>query len=172
MNQDKYKIFLEITKKLNKINIIPLLMGSVGLELLTNKSFNSNDLDIHVPGDKRGREVDPKLNIFNWGKISIVMNELGYSLIDLHEHEFEKGCLSVSFGIIDTLPEFAGIELDELELKEDNNIKYYLLTLEQYLKVYEASSKDSYRNDNNNMKDFEKIKFLHEELNSKTKKEK
>ncbi len=32
--------------------------------------------------------------------------------------------------------------------------------MEQFLKIYEESSKDSYRNDNNNNKDFSKIDFL------------
>ena len=167
MSKDKYKIFLEITKELNKIDIVPLLMGSVGLELLTNKSFKSGDLDIHVPGDERGWEIEPELNVYNWDEISTVMNKLGYKLVNLHEHEFKKDGLHVEFGIIDTLPQFAGIKLNDLKIREDEGAKYYLLTLEQYLKVYEASSKDSYRNENNNDKDFIKIKHLKGLLSSK-----
>ncbi len=83
-----------------------------------------------------------------------------YSLIDLHEHGFSKEGLSVEFGIIDTLPSFAGVQLENLEMQQLGEAKYYLLTPEQYLSVYESSSKDSYRADNNNNKDLGKIDFL------------
>lgn len=44
--------------------------------------------------------------------------------------------------------------------------KYYLLNPNQYLSVYEASSKDSYRTDNNNNKDIRKINFLKSMINA------
>ncbi|MCU9614464.1 phosphoribosylanthranilate isomerase [Caldibacillus lycopersici] len=160
MNNNKFEEFIKITKKLNKIQIIPLLMGSVGLEVVTGKSWESQDLDIHVPGDKRGWEVPPELSIHNWTEIVEIMHLLSYRLIDLHEHEFRKDGLSVEFGIIDTLPDFAGVPLEDLELHEKRNAMYYLLNPKQYLSVYEASSLDSYRADKNNGKDSRKIDFL------------
>lgn len=135
-------------------------MGSVGLEVVTGNSWDAQDLDIHVPGDKRGWEVPPELNIYNWNNIENIMSSMGYSLIDLHEHEFSKEGLSVEFGIIDTLPSFAGIQLEDLEMHQIGGIKYYLLNPAQYLSVYESSSKDSYRASNNNNKDISKIDFL------------
>ncbi|MGE6614033.1 phosphoribosylanthranilate isomerase [Peribacillus sp. NPDC076916] len=147
-------------KKLNDIEIIPLLMGSVGLEVITGKSWDAQDLDIHVPGKIRGWEVPPELSIHNWINIVKIMNSMEYSLIDLHEHEFYKEGLSVEFGIIDTLPNFAGVQLENLEIHQKRNVKYYLLNPEQYLCVYESSSKDSYRADKNNHKDIRKIDFL------------
>lgn len=152
--------FIKITKKLNEIDITPLLMGSVGLEVVTEKSWDAQDLDIHVPGDKRGWEVSPELNIYNWNAIVNIMNSMKYSLIDLHEHEFSKEDLSVEFGIIDTLPSFAGIQLEDLEMHQMLGVKFYLLNPKQYLSVYESSSKDSYRANNNNNKDISKIDFL------------
>ncbi|ADU32180.1 hypothetical protein [Evansella cellulosilytica] len=160
MDQHKFDEFIKVAKKLNDIEIIPLLMGSVGLEVITGKSWDAQGLDIHVPGDKRGWEVPPDLNIHNWDDIVTIMNLMEYRLIDLHEHEFSKEGLSVEFGIIDTLPSFAGIQLDDLEMHEMGNVNYFLLNPNQYLSVYEASSKDSYRADNNNNKDFRKIDFL------------
>nr|WP_244444996.1 phosphoribosylanthranilate isomerase [Oceanobacillus jeddahense] len=135
-------------------------MGSVGLEVVTGKNWNAQDLDIHVPGDKRGWEVPPEQAVFDWEEIINSMLSLGYSLVDLHEHEFEKDGLAVGFGIMDTLPAFAGIPLEDLELHRQGDVKYYLLKSDQYLKVYEASSKDSYRADKNNHKDMDKIKYL------------
>lgn len=159
MINDKFNEFIQITKELNKIKIIPLLMGSVGLEMITARSWHAQDLDIHVPGDKRAWEISPELNVYQWNDIVTLMNSLGYELIDLHEHEFSKNNFSVEFGIIDTLPTFAGIQLDDLELQQTENAKYYLLNARQYLKVYEASSKDSYRNNHNDSKDFAKIEY-------------
>ncbi|MHA7138690.1 phosphoribosylanthranilate isomerase [Rossellomorea arthrocnemi] len=148
------------------MGITPLLMGSVGLEVVTEKSWDAQDLDIHVPGDKRGWEVPPETSIHNWNDIVKVMNSKGYTLIDLHEHEFLKDGLSVEFGIIDTLPDFAGVRLEDLEMHQKGEVKYYLLSPEQYLRVYEASSKDSYRADKNNHKDMGKIEYLKNLINN------
>ncbi len=160
MDNPKFDEFIKITKKLNDIDIIPLLMGSVGLEVITEKSWYAQDLDIHVPGDERGWEVPPELSIYNWSEIVKIMLWMQYSLIDLHEHEFSNGALSVEFGIIDTLPNFAGVRLKDLEIHQMEDVKYYLPNPAQYLCIYEASSKDSYRADQNNNKDSRKIEFL------------
>lgn len=157
---NKFAEFIRITKKLNDMDIIPLLMGSVGLEVVTGKGWQAQDLDIHVPGDKRGWEVPPELSIHNWTRVVEIMSSIGYTLVDLHEHEFSNGELSVEFGIMDTLPEFAGVPLEDLEMHQEGEAKYYLLTQRQYLAVYEASSLDSYRADQNNNKDLKKIEFL------------
>jgi hypothetical protein len=164
MNQ-KFSEFIEISRKLNGIGITPLLMGSVGLEVVTGRSWDAQDLDIHVPGDKRGWEVPADKSIHNWSEIVEVMNSMDYALIDLHEHEFLKDGLSVEFGIIDTLPEFAGVRMEDLKIHRMGEVTYYLLNQEQYLRVYEASSKDSYRADQNNHKDLGKIQYLKYKLN-------
>lgn len=160
MQNEKFSIFLTIVKQLNQKEITPLLMGSVGLEIFTGENWEAQDLDIHVPGDKRGWEIPPEQAIYDWDDIMKAMLSLGYSFVDLHEHEFEKDGLAVGFGIMDTLPDFAGISLEELELHQQGDATYYLLTSEQYLKVYEASFKDSYRANKNNQKDKKKIAYL------------
>ncbi|MFQ3543983.1 phosphoribosylanthranilate isomerase [Halobacillus rhizosphaerae] len=160
MDHHKFNEFLKIAKKLNETKIIPLLMGSVGLEVITNKSWHPQDLDIHVPGDQRGWEVPPELSIHNWADVRKVMQSIGYRLIDLHEHAFLKEGLLVEFGIMDTLPHFAGVQLEDLVMQHHGEVSYYLLRPEQYLSVYTASSKDSYRADQNDNKDIRKIEFL------------
>lgn len=159
MNEKFYE-FLTIAKKLNDIHIIPLLMGSVGLEIVTHVNWDAQDLDIHVPGDKRGWEVPADQSIFDWRRIVEIMESLEYRLIDLHEHEFQRNNLSVGFGIIDTLPSFAGVLLEDLKIHQKDGIQFYLLTAHQYLNVYQASSKDSYRAKNNNHKDMRKLDYL------------
>ncbi|MGB8001877.1 MAG: phosphoribosylanthranilate isomerase [Anaerobacillus sp.] len=160
MDDHKFDEFIIIAQKLNEIDIIPLLMGSVGLEVITGKSWGAQDLDIHVPGDQRGWDVPPELAIHNWSDIVKIMNAMEYNLIDLHEHEFSKEGISVEFGVRDTLPNFAGIQVEDLEIHQKGEVTYYLLNPEQYLSVYESSSKDSYRADKNNNKDMRKIDFL------------
>ncbi|MDO4800319.1 MAG: phosphoribosylanthranilate isomerase, partial [Bacillota bacterium] len=96
-----------------------------------------------------------------------VMNELGYRLIDIHEHEFQKNGVSVEYGAIDALYDFAGISESETERIELDGITFRVPSLEQYLSIYEASSKDSYRNDQNNNKDFKKITWLNRKLSNR-----
>ncbi|MGF0071792.1 phosphoribosylanthranilate isomerase [Streptococcus orisratti] len=159
-----FEIFLEIARELNQIGITPLLMGSVGLEERTGQDWQARDLDIHVPSDPRGWEAPDEERIYRANELIAVMSQLGYVLVDRHEHEFQKDGLSVEFGGLHSLPNFAGVELEDLEELETNGVRYYLPTLEQYLKIYLASSKDSYRADKNNQKDFAKIDYLKEVL--------
>lgn len=93
-----------------------------------------------------------------------VMKELGYDLIDVHEHEFQKNGVSIEYGTIDALYNFAGIAESDIELIQLSEIKFRVPSLKQFLSIYEASSKDSYRNDNNNNKDFKKIGWLNSHL--------
>lgn len=160
-----YGRVLEIAKSLNELGIIPLLMGSVGLEQRTGRSWAARDLDIHVPSDPRGWEVPDEERIYRADELIAMMGQLGYILVDRHEHEFQKEGCSVEFGGLHSLPAFAGVPLEDLEELRDGDVRYYLPTLEQYLKIYQASSKDSYRNDKNNQKDFAKIAYLKEMLN-------
>ncbi|MCI7678108.1 MAG: phosphoribosylanthranilate isomerase [Streptococcus orisratti] len=159
-----FEIFLEIAREFNQIGITPLLMGSVGLEERTGQDWQARDLDIHVPSDPRGWEAPDEERIYRANELIAMMSQLGYVLVDRHEHEFQKDGLSVEFGGLHSLPNFAGVELEDLEELETNGVRYYLPTLEQYLKIYLASSKDSYRADKNNQKDFAKIDYLKEVL--------
>lgn len=154
---DEFKV---ICLELNKAGITPTLMGSLGLEFVSKEDWEPSDIDIHVPGDPRGWEAPDELRIYNWDKIMGLMEKLGYDLVDVHEHEFQKNGLSVEYGTIDALYDFAGISEPDIELISLEGIQFRVPNLEQYLSIYEASSKDSYRNDNNNNKDFKKIAWL------------
>lgn len=161
---NKFQEFLIITNELNQKNIVPLLMGSLGLEFITKKDWNVRDIDIHVSGDSRGWEAPDNERVYQWDDIVEVMNRLNYNLIDLHEHEFEKDNISVEYGVIDTLPSFANVTLNELAYQNIDNVEFYVPTLEAFLKIYQSSSQDSYRANNNNKKDFEKISYLKSQL--------
>lgn len=164
MDKTLFKEFINISRALNNIDIKPTLMGSLGLELVSDKEWSPSDIDIHVPGDPRGWEAPDEDRIYNFEQINAVMNQLGFSLIDRHEHEFSNGDISIEFGCIDTLPEFANVQLSDLREVSMDGADFYVPTLNQFLRIYQSSSKDSYRNDNNNNKDFEKIAYLRGKL--------
>lgn len=91
----KKKEFINIARLLNKrLNIVPLLFGSLGLEQRLNKNLNADDIDILIP--------EVFLNE-RWNSIVALMNGAGYALYDLHEHAFEKSGLSVAFASIESL---------------------------------------------------------------------
>lgn len=150
------KEFLHIAQLLNKkLNIIPLLFGSLGLEQRLHTNLNADDIDILIP--------ETFLNE-KWNSIVTIMNDNGYELYDLHEHAFEKSGLSVAFASIENLTPFAGVNLSRIPIVEKTGIRYYLLNLQDYLKVYIASSKDGYRKNTKNKKDEEKIKLINEAI--------
>lgn len=157
---DKFAEFLKITAQLNKMGIIPLLMGSLGLELVTGLDWQARDIDIHVHGDERGWEAPDEERIFDMDKIEPMMEQFGYRLVDLHEHEFQKEGLSVEFAAMETLEAFSGVPVEKLTRREVEGVQFLLPTSEQFLAIYRASSQDSYRNENNNQKDFAKIAYL------------
>lgn len=156
--------FVKICSSLNKVGIIPTLMGSLGLEFISKKNWNPSDIDIHVSGNPRGWEAPDDSRIYKLDQIMNVMIKLGYDLVDIHEHEFQKDGISVEYGSIDSLYDFAGIYESEIELVQLNGIMFRIPNLKQFLKIYEASSKDSYRNNNNNNKDFIKIEWIKQYL--------
>ena len=133
----KKREFINIARLLNeRLNIVPLLFGSLGLEQRLNKNLNADDIDILIP--------EVFLNE-RWESIVALMNGAGYTLYDLHEHSFEKSGLSVAFASIESLTPFAGIDLKQIPVIKEDGVCYYLPGLHDYLKVYKASAKDGYR---------------------------
>ena len=152
----KKAMFFENAKLLNdKLHIIPLMYGSLGLEYATQESLNSDDIDILIP------------NVFindSWNIFKNVLEDNGYVLIDEHEHTFIKNGVCFSYASIEELETFARINLTDIECKLDFGTKFKLLSLEQYLKVYTASSKDGYRVNVRQKKDADKILFIQKHL--------
>ncbi len=152
----KKQSFFENAKLLNeKFGIVPLMYGSLGLEYITNENLNSDDIDILIP------------NIFineKWDDFKSTLTETGYVLIDEHEHTFQKNEICYSYAAYEELESFAKINLSDIEYKIDCDVQFKMLSLEQYLKVYTASSKDGYRMNVRQKKDADKILFIHKHL--------
>ena len=152
----KKKEFLRIAGELNKkLGITPLLFGSLGLEQRLCTNMNADDIDILIP--------EIYLN-GKWDSIVALMNADGYALYDLHEHAFEKSGTSIAFASIESLTPFAGVDVAHIPVVEEAGVRYYLLGLEDYLKVYTASSKDGYRKNTKNKNDEAKIELIKEAL--------
>ena len=155
----KKKEFLYIAKLLNeKLHVIPLLFGSLGLEHRLHTNLNADDIDVLIP------------EIFlheKWDSIVTIMNDNGYILYDLHEHAFKKSGLNIAFASIESLMPFAGINPAKIPVIEETSIRYYLLELQDYLKVYTASSKDGYRKSKKNKNDKQKIELINKALGKK-----
>lgn len=156
----KYQDFLRITVRLNEqLQIAPLLFGSLGLERRLGKDLHADDIDILIPGRFLGDD---------WDKLVSLMNSDGWRLYDEEEHAFEKGGISAAFASLENLEPFAGVDISAIPTVNDCGACYLLLGLEDYLKVYQASSKDGYRRDVKNKQDSEKIELIKKALNNNT----
>ena len=148
----KMREFIYVAEILNeRLQIVPLLFGSLGLEQRLRVNLDADDIDILIPEvflDER------------WSSIAAVMEENGYILYDLHEHAFKKSETSVAFASVESLTPFAGVDIAQIPVVEESGVRYYLLSSEDYLKVYTASSKDGYRKNVKNKKDEEKIELI------------
>ena len=152
----KKKEFLSIAAVLNEqLQIVPLLFGSLGLEQRLHADLHADDIDVLIP--------EAFLNE-KWDRLVAVMNEQGYALYDLHEHAFEKAGLSVAFASIESLTPFAGVDVAKIPVVEEAGVRYYLLDLQDYLKVYTESAKDGYRKDKKHKEDGEKIELIKKAL--------
>ncbi len=159
MKNIKFKRFLENAKLLNEqYNIIPLLYGSVGLEEVASYYMNADDIDILIPEEFVTGE--------RWNEFLEFLTEQGYVLVDEHEHTFLKDENKFAFAGVEELKEFADIDPRDISIYEKKGIMYKLLSLNQYLKVYEASLNSKYRAEvaKKTDKDQEKIDIIKSKL--------
>ena len=156
MSTNKFNLFLENARFLSdKFDIVPLLYGSLGLEYLTGDALGADDIDILVP------------RVFiteRWHEFKSLLEAQGYVLADEHEHTFLRDGVAYSYADIEDLESFAGIRMKDIEMRAADGVSFLMLSLEQYLVVYQKSSKDGYRVDIRQKKDADKIKFIESKL--------
>ena len=156
MSMNKFNLFLENARLLSdKVNIVSLLYGSLGLEYLTGDALCADDIDILVP------------RVFiteRWHEFKALLEAQGYVLVDEHEHTFVRDDVAYSYADIEDLEAFAGINTEDIEMHEADGVRFLLLSLEQYLAVYKQSSKDGYRVKVRQKKDADKIRFIESKL--------
>ena len=153
---NKFNLFLENTRILSdRFDIVPLLYGSLGLAYLTEDNLGANDIDILVP------------SVFiteRWQEFKAFLETQGYILVDEHEHTFERDCVEYSYADIEDLQSFVGICREDIETHEVEGVRFLLLSLTQYLVVYQKSCKDGYRVNVRQKKDADKIKFIESKI--------
>ena len=156
MSTNKFNLFIENARLLSdKIDVLPLLYGSLGLEYLTGDVLGVDDIDILVP------------RVFiaeRWHEFKALLEAQGYVLVDEHEHTFVRGGVAYSYADIEDLESFASIRMQDIEMREVDGVCFLLLSLEQYLAVYRQSSKDGYRVNVRQKKDADKIRFIESKL--------
>lgn len=149
----KFDFFLQNAEMINdKFDIIPLLYGSLGLEVLTNITFNADDIDILVPQVFVTGE--------RWSEFRSFLENNGYELTDEHEHTFRKDGVDYSYASFEGLKDFADIDIRDINIRNSSGTEYMLLSLEQYLKVYIKSSEDGYRMNVKEKQDNQKIEII------------
>ena len=154
-----YSVFLHIVNLLNEqLSVYPLLYGSLGLGKRLSADLNADDVDVLIP---------EKYIKSEWDKLISIMNAAGYCLADEHEHEFSNGNITIAFAALESLTSFAGIDISTIPIVEDEGNRFLLLELSDYLKVYEASSKDGYRKNVKNKQDNIKISLIKKALEDK-----
>ena len=152
----KLNQFYKLAEILNaELEIKPLLYGSLGLAQRLGRELGAEDIDILIP------EV---WLTEKWDTLCDFLSRNGYELYDLHEHAFFKENLSTAFASLESLEEFAGIEIANIPEIRYNNLCYLLLNLEDYKKVYTASSRDGYRKDKKHKNDTQKIALIEEAI--------
>ena len=156
MSMNKFNLFLENARLLSdKFDIVPLLYGSLGLEYLTGDVLGVDDIDILVP----------RVFITNrWQEFKALLEAQGYVLADEHEHTFVRDDVAYSYADIEDLESFAGISTEDIEMHKADDVRFLLLSLEQYLSVYQKSCKDGYRVNVRQKKDADKIRFIESKL--------
>lgn len=156
MSTNKINLFLENARFLSdRFDIVPLLYGSLGLEYLTGDDLGADDIDILVP------------RVFiteRWQEFKTVLEEHGYVLTDECEHTFVRDGVAYSYADIEDLESFAGIRIEDIVVREADGVRFLLLSLEQYLAVYQKSSKDGYRVNVRQKKDTDKIRFIESKM--------
>ena len=152
----KKAMFFENAKLLyDRFGIVPLMYGSLGIEYITNENLNVDDIDILIS------------EIFitdRWNEFKDFLISEGYVLTDEHEHTFLRDGVTYSYADIEDLESFAGIRMKDIEMREVDGVNFLLLSLEQYLLVYQKSSKDGYRVNVRQKKDADKIRFIESKL--------
>ncbi len=151
LNKNKFKIFLEVARALNKEEVVPILFGSLGLYRIIGEFDQAKDIDVLVPTEVISEK---------WYDLIKIMEGLGFKLKDEKEHEFIKGSEIVAFAKESDLDELAKIKRDNLTISKLDGIKFKEISVDNYLLVYQLMLRDNYRQEKLGKADQEKIVLI------------
>lgn len=162
-SEEKFGIFLEVAKVLNKsFNIVPILYGSLGLyqTIQARHLGKINDIDILIPDEF----IKSK-----WKKLKKLIRGLGFKLKNKNEHEFIRKNKIIAFAAESDLSAI-GIKSDNLKISDIDGVKFKKLSPKQYLKLYQFMLRDNYRQQKRGNADQNKISLIKKYLAVKSKK--
>ena len=123
---NKFQIFLQIARELNKHDVVPTIYGSLGLYRITNQQDEINDIDIIISN----------MNLVDkFIELEKIMSVVGFERDPYYKHEFIKGEERVGFEPEDELKEWS-INVNNLKITEVEGVRFKELSAKDYLKVY------------------------------------
>jgi len=137
---NKENEFFTLAKKMNEqLAIIPLLFGSVALNMLVEDDVYMGDIDIAVPHYMRPDRKWICPNI-----VKLMENE-HYEFTDMWEGEFHKGDIMIHIAGNNVFMEYADIDVTVCPIIQTGGAIYKILTLEQQFNSYTVSAECDFR---------------------------
>ncbi len=159
-NSKKIKVFLTIAEKLNStLNSKPIIYGSLGLSLVIDTEIKTDDIDLLIEASIFSSDLQT---------IHQIMMSMGYKCTDVEENAFSNGTFKIGIAHDGDLMAFCGVNPGKLETIKSTTVirnvtqtvTYRALGLEDYLRVYQASSRDGYRKEKRMKNDSAKIALI------------
>lgn len=161
MKTPQLKRATELIRQLQAVNINPVLYGSLGVSYYLGQfKPNFGDIDLLVPD--KWLESD-------WAQMQKILSSLGFSLFDLHEHEFidaskqrvqfAKESVLIRDNVLNSLDEIITVSIGDLKVRT--------LTANGFKNAYGFSIKDGYRRDTGKKDDATVIALLDAYINGK-----
>lgn len=151
MNENLHDEFLKIVIELNKLNIIPLLLGSLGLEKVTNRSWQASDIDIYL--------IDEEILDYRYEDIQKILFDRNYVKSLDSYRTYIKDNFEVEYKSFLDFQKLVKIDKEKLNLIKKEGVLYYLPTIEQLIEIYSSSARDPKRKEKM-QKDSEKLEYL------------
>lgn len=151
MNENLHDEFLKIVIELNKLNIIPLLLGSLGIEKVTNRSWQASDIDIYL--------IDEEILDHRYEDIQKILIDRNYVKSLDSYRTYIKDDFEVEYKSFLDFQKLVKIDKEKLNLIRKEGVQYYLPTLEQFIEIYSSSVRDPKRKEKKE-KDAKKLKYL------------
>lgn len=153
MRKQLHEEFLNIVIELNKLHITPLLLGSLGLEQVTGKSWQASDIDIYlINEDVLDKQYD---------QIHKILIDSKYEKLNTEDMAYIKDDFKVEYKSFLDFQNLVKIDKEKFDLVKTEGARYFLPTKKQFFHIYRSAVDDKKRQHKNH-KDVEKLNYLKE----------
>jgi len=153
-------VFLKLVRALNKMDIVPIIYGSLGLSLLVGECGPIADIDFILTDAgfrRRWRDIQ-----------NYLISKMGYKKDPDHKQEFLGNGCPVSFLKLSDIKTLIPIRLSQLTKHTREGGTYYNLTLSLYLGIYRKGLRGRDRKQKKEGPDKEKIRLIEKHLTMET----